>query len=426
MRFPSYQHLQRLHVWGCPVYVLDPKLQDGKKLPKWQPRSRRGQFLGYSPQHSTTIGRILNPRTGYVSPQYHVVYDDQFTTVPNAESGGVFSEVPFDADRWHDLLHSGVERHVSEDDVLPLDPRTCLPALHDDWLTPTERQHRNSQCRQHPPVPPRHQLPSSDMASEGGGQREPEPAEVAPASEGANQADQLDDDALSLVDDGELLAEPEHMHAPEPEPEPEPETELRTRSGRRVNRLTRLIETMVAQCNKPPRGEPNAYRNPKRKINAEALNKQFLMALQWNQVVETLKSADHRAMMSLMEQHTDLDSNTVEWMHPMALAAKANAEDNPTWDQAMNGPDQQGYWEACQKEIKTLVEEKDAWDVVDKQDWMNVLPSTWAFKCKRYPSGDIRKLKARFCAHGDRQLEGINFFDTFAPVVNWTTVRLMS
>jgi hypothetical protein len=56
---------------------------------------------------------------------------------------------------------------------------------------------------------------------------------------------------------------------------------------------------------------------------------------------------------------------------------------------------------------------------------MNVLPSTWAFKCKRFPDGRVRKLKARFCVRGDRQVEGVDFFDTFAPVVNWTTVRLM-
>ena len=31
----NHHHPQRLHVFGCPVYVLDPKLQDGKKLPKW-------------------------------------------------------------------------------------------------------------------------------------------------------------------------------------------------------------------------------------------------------------------------------------------------------------------------------------------------------------------------------------------------------
>ena len=32
--------LATLPVWGCPVYVLEPTLQDGRKLPKWQPRSR--------------------------------------------------------------------------------------------------------------------------------------------------------------------------------------------------------------------------------------------------------------------------------------------------------------------------------------------------------------------------------------------------
>jgi hypothetical protein len=29
--------LSRLRVWGYPVYVLDPALQDGKKIPKWFP-----------------------------------------------------------------------------------------------------------------------------------------------------------------------------------------------------------------------------------------------------------------------------------------------------------------------------------------------------------------------------------------------------
>jgi hypothetical protein len=56
---------------------------------------------------------------------------------------------------------------------------------------------------------------------------------------------------------------------------------------------------------------------------------------------------------------------------------------------------------------------------------MNVLSSTWDLRCKRFPDGLIRKLKARLCARGDKQLEGIAFFETFVPVCNWQTVRIM-
>ena len=64
-------------------------------------------------------------------------------------------------------------------------------------------------------------------------------------------------------------------------------------------------------------------------------------------------------------------------------------------------------------------------EAVKKQPWMNMLPSTWAFKVKRYPDGLVRGLKSRFCCRGDRQIEGVDFFDACAPVVNWNAVRLL-
>ena len=70
-----------IHTWGCPVYVLDPTLQSGKKLPRWQPRSRRGVFVGFSNVHTSDVPLILNLQTGSISPQYHVVFDDAFSTV---------------------------------------------------------------------------------------------------------------------------------------------------------------------------------------------------------------------------------------------------------------------------------------------------------------------------------------------------------
>jgi hypothetical protein len=98
-KFTNYSKLNRAHVSGCPVYVLEPKLQDGKKVSKWAPRARRGCFLGFSSEHSSTVGKILNLGTGYVSPQYHVVHHDKFPTAVSAE-GEELQEETFDADSW--------------------------------------------------------------------------------------------------------------------------------------------------------------------------------------------------------------------------------------------------------------------------------------------------------------------------------------
>jgi predicted short-subunit dehydrogenase-like oxidoreductase (DUF2520 family) len=75
--------------------------------------------------------------------------------------------------------------------------------------------------------------------------------------------------------------------------------------------------------------------------------------------MKALKSADLRAMTTLLEQHTDIDDDIIELMHPLALAAKANAEDNPQWEEAMSGPYKEGYWKACKKEIDTLTKKMD-------------------------------------------------------------------
>jgi hypothetical protein len=54
-----------------------------------------------------------------------------------------------------------------------------------------------------------------------------------------------------------------------------------------------------------------------------------------------------------------------------------------------------------------------------------VLKGTWAFKLKRLPDGIPYRYKSRFCARGDKQTERVDFFETYAPVVQWSTIRLL-
>ena len=65
-----------LHTLFCPVYQLNSDLASGKKIQHWEPRSRLGINLGCSPRHARNVNLVLNPSTGFVSPQFHVAYDD--------------------------------------------------------------------------------------------------------------------------------------------------------------------------------------------------------------------------------------------------------------------------------------------------------------------------------------------------------------
>jgi hypothetical protein len=100
------------HTFGCLVFVLDPKLQQGHKLPKWQPRSRQAIYLGHSPRHAQTVPIVL---------QYHVVFDDTFSTT-TASTTNTLPET------WSELFsHSRLDCFEGEGD------NTVRPSLASEW-----------------------------------------------------------------------------------------------------------------------------------------------------------------------------------------------------------------------------------------------------------------------------------------------------
>jgi hypothetical protein len=109
-----------LHVWGFPVYVMDPQMQQGRKLPRWQPSSRRGVNLGLSLQHSSEVPLVFNLQAGSIDTQYHVVFYHQFTTVYSIDRE---MDPP---SYWEDMCLESAVRIVTDH------PTTYLK---DDWLT---------------------------------------------------------------------------------------------------------------------------------------------------------------------------------------------------------------------------------------------------------------------------------------------------
>jgi histone deacetylase 1/2 len=65
------------------------------------------------------------------------------------------------------------------------------------------------------------------------------------------------------------------------------------------------------------------------------------------------------------------------------------------------------------------------WTLVPRPPGVNIVGSKWIFKTKHRPDGSIDKHKARLVARGFTQQHGIDYGDTFSPVVKPATVRLV-
>jgi len=93
----------------------------------------------------------------------------------------------------------------------------------------------------------------------------------------------------------------------------------------------------------------------------------------------------------------------------------------------MKQPDRADFVRATVKKIDDH-ETREHWKIMlrsDMPEGAKTIMAIWSFKRKRYPDGILNKHKARLCAHGGLQQWGENYWETYAPVVNWASVRLL-
>ncbi|KAL1187713.1 Retrovirus-related Pol polyprotein from transposon RE1 [Cardamine amara subsp. amara] len=123
--------------------------------------------------------------------------------------------------------------------------------------------------------------------------------------------------------------------------------------------------------------------------------------------------------------------------HPMVTRSKAGIiKPNPryalltnrvaypepkTVSEALKHP---GWNNAMGEEMSNCAETR-TWTLVPFTPDMNVLGSKWVFRTKLNADGTLDKLRARLVAQGFDQEEGIDYLETYSPVVRSATVRLV-
>jgi Reverse transcriptase (RNA-dependent DNA polymerase) len=111
---------------------------------------------------------------------------------------------------------------------------------------------------------------------------------------------------------------------------------------------------------------------------------------------------------------------------PIAFAA-SNNPDVMHVNQALKAPDRDNFVEAMKTEVQAHTDNKH-WVIVHRSkvpDGVKVLPAVWAMRRKRrIATQEVYKWKARLNIHGGKQEHGVNYWETYAPVISWTTIRL--
>ncbi|AAD43604.1 T3P18.3 [Arabidopsis thaliana] len=148
---------------------------------------------------------------------------------------------------------------------------------------------------------------------------------------------------------------------------------------------------------------------------------------------------DHEVAPVLNDQNEDnaLGQGSLENLHPMItrskdgiqkpnpryalIVSKSSFDEPKTITTAMKHPG----WNAAVMDEIDRIHMLNTWSLVPATEDMNILTSKWVFKTKLKPDGTIDKLKARLVAKGFDQEEGVDYLETFSPVVRTATIRLV-
>jgi histone deacetylase 1/2 len=107
--------------------------------------------------------------------------------------------------------------------------------------------------------------------------------------------------------------------------------------------------------------------------------------------------------------------DTIPWCLSVATDEPANLQ------AALADP----HWKGAMNEKFAALTTNQTWRLVPAHQGKNAIDCRWIYKIKRKADGSIDRYKARLVAKGSKQRYGIDYEDTFSPIVKIATVRLV-
>ena len=104
-----------------------------------------------------------------------------------------------------------------------------------------------------------------------------------------------------------------------------------------------------------------------------------------------------------------------------AITAEAEALEPQSLAEAKKGGDWL-LWEKVIHEELAMLKNAGTWDLEEAPVEANIVGSKWVFRAKKDATGKIVRYKVRLVVQGFSQIPGVDYFDTFAPVAQLTSI----
>jgi hypothetical protein len=121
----------------------------------------------------------------------------------------------------------------------------------------------------------------------------------------------------------------------------------------------------------------------------------------------------------------ELNKIEVIMAHALNTAEEVAGSKTPlTYSEVITGKDSDKWKESMLDEIASL-ESNETWELVPLPPGCKAIGSKWVYKLKIDKNGQLARFKSRVVALGYRQRKDIDFKETFAPVSNFGSIRLL-
>jgi len=94
------------------------------------------------------------------------------------------------------------------------------------------------------------------------------------------------------------------------------------------------------------------------------------------------------------------------------------------YKEALNSKNKKEWIDAINDELKAH-EKNGTWTLTPRKPDMKTIDSKWVFKVLQDEEGEVWRFKARLCARDFQQREGIDYTETFSPVVRYDSLRVL-